>query len=123
MSSKNCVTFQRSNDRPNVHLEVRQIQHALHTYEDLDFLIPHDWKPGDQIPSFLVFFDNIDDSLRAAERLRRRLPANLRDKIVWFNSRMTAEFREANLEAYKNGELYGLFSTDSFGMACPHSLT
>ena len=66
------------------------------------------------------FFDKIDDSIAAAERLRNRLPESMRDKIVWFNSRMTPIFREQTLQDYKNGELYGLFCTDSFGMVRAH---
>ncbi|KAH9833451.1 P-loop containing nucleoside triphosphate hydrolase protein [Rhodofomes roseus] len=116
MSLKDCIVFQRSNDRPNVHIEVRRIEHSLRSFEDLDFLIPPDWKPGDETPSFLVFFDNIEDSIAAAERLRSRLPRDSKSKVMWFNSRMTSLFREEALKAFSNGELYGLCCTDSFGM-------
>lgn len=99
-----------------MHLEVRQIKHTLHTYEDLNFLIHPTWKPGDHLPKFVVFFDNIEESIMAAERLQRRLPESARDKIVWFNSRMTPEFWDEALDMFANGDMYGLFSTDSFGM-------
>ncbi|EPT02382.1 hypothetical protein FOMPIDRAFT_31902, partial [Fomitopsis schrenkii] len=71
-----------------------RMQHPANSFKNLDFLIPADWKPGDTMPSFLVFFDWIEDSIAAVKKLRSRLPAKMRDKIVWFNSRMTAPFRQ-----------------------------
>ena len=120
IQAKDCVTFQRSNDRPNVHLEVRRMRHPANSFRDLDFLIPPGWKPGDALPSFLVFFDRIEESIAAAKRLRSRLPPDLRDKIVWFNSRMTDPFRQTALDAYISGDIFGLYSTDSFGMVYTH---
>ncbi|KAH9929414.1 P-loop containing nucleoside triphosphate hydrolase protein [Fomitopsis serialis] len=88
-----CTVIRRSNDRPNVHIEVRRIKHSLSGYEDLDFLVlPRTERAaGDLIPKFLVFFDNIDDC-------------------------MSEQFREDDLAAFNASNLYGLCSTDSFGM-------
>ncbi|OCH92648.1 hypothetical protein OBBRIDRAFT_703370, partial [Obba rivulosa] len=108
----------RSNDRPNVHITVRKIVHPLHSFEDLAFLIPNNWEPGDELPKFLVFFDNIDESTKAAEFLKSRLPPEYRSKIAWFNSRMTAEFREETLQDFRDGKFFSLCCTDSFGMVC-----
>ena len=65
----NLKIIRRSNDHPNVYLTVRKIRHALSTFKDLEFLIPEGWVPGIRLPHFLVFFDNIEESLRAAEML------------------------------------------------------
>ncbi|KAH9929411.1 P-loop containing nucleoside triphosphate hydrolase protein [Fomitopsis serialis] len=88
-----CTVIRRSNNRPNVHIEVRRIKHSLSGYEDLDFLVlPRTERAaGDLIPKFLVFFDNIDDC-------------------------MSEQFREDDLAAFNASNLYGLCSTDSFGM-------
>ncbi|KAI0727952.1 P-loop containing nucleoside triphosphate hydrolase protein, partial [Fomitopsis betulina] len=86
ISPLTCAIFQHSNDRPNVHIEVHRIQHALHTYADLDFIFPPNWKPGDDLPRFLIFFDSIKESISAAEKLQSQLGASTRHKIVWFNS-------------------------------------
>lgn len=86
ISPLTCAIFQHSNDRPNVHIEVHCIQHALHTYADLDFIFPPNWKPGDDLPRFLIFFDSIKESISAAEKLQSQLGASTRHKIVWFNS-------------------------------------
>ncbi|KAI0635614.1 P-loop containing nucleoside triphosphate hydrolase protein [Trametes polyzona] len=108
--------IRRSNDRPNVFLTVRKIQHAVSSYEDLNFLIPDNWTPETDIPPFLIFFDNIEDSINATEALRRRLPPEHAGRIVWFNSDNTPGFRERSTEGFREHKLLGLSCTDSFGM-------
>ncbi|KAH9831739.1 P-loop containing nucleoside triphosphate hydrolase protein [Rhodofomes roseus] len=94
-----CTVLRRSNDRPNVHIEVRRIQHAQSSFEDLDFLVlpKTERASGDPIPKLLVFFDNIEE-------------------IHWFHAQMSEQFREDDLGAFNSSKLYGLCSTDSFGM-------
>lgn len=117
MQRDSTKLVERSNDRPNVYLTVRRIQHALNSFEDLDFLIPKNWVPGQPLPKFIVFFDDITESVAAAKRLRSRLPLEHRHLIKWFNADMTASFRERHTELYKEGEnLRGMCSTDSFGV-------
>lgn len=66
----------------------------------LTFLIPPGFKVDDPPPpKFLIFFDDIPDSINAACVLRRRLPSELREKI-------------------RSGETWGLCTTTSFGMVC-----
>lgn len=109
--------LERSNDRPNVYLTVRRIQHALTSFEDLDFLIPDGWTPDQPLPKFLVFFDDITDSVAAARRLRSRVPPEYQHLIKWFNADMTPTFRERHTELYKEGRnLRGICATDSFGV-------
>jgi superfamily II DNA helicase RecQ len=106
----------RSNDRPNVHLVVRKMVYPCNSFHDLAFLVPDNLQPGAPVPKFLVFFDNISDSVEAAKYLRNRLPLEYRDKITWFNSDMSSEFRSDETAKLKSGLTYGLFCTDSFGM-------
>ncbi|KAI0331424.1 P-loop containing nucleoside triphosphate hydrolase protein, partial [Cubamyces sp. BRFM 1775] len=109
-------TLQRSNDRPNVYITVQKIAHSLTSFKDLDFLVPDNWEPGTRIPRFLVFFDNIEESVKAANVLHRRVPPAYRKNIVWFNSDNTPEFREYTTTGFQNHHLYGLYCTDAFGM-------
>ena len=106
----------RSNDRPNIELTVRPMAHPANTFLDLAFLVPEnpppEWKPV----KFLVFFDDIAESIRAAKFLRNRLPIHRRSMLEWFNSEMSAEFREQRCEDLKEGHTWGLMCTDSFGM-------
>ncbi|KAJ7908543.1 P-loop containing nucleoside triphosphate hydrolase protein [Mycena leptocephala] len=109
--------IRRSNDRPNIHLAVREMKYPMNSFKDLAFLIPENWKPGDPLPpKFLIFFDSIADSIEAAKFLRGRLPFEYRHKIKWFNSEMSTEFKETESDALKTGKIWGLSCTDSFGM-------
>ncbi|KAI9066924.1 P-loop containing nucleoside triphosphate hydrolase protein [Trametes sanguinea] len=108
-------TIHRSNDRPDVYLTVRKIQHSLNSFKDLEALVP-DRSPGARIPRFLAFFDNKEESVKAATVLQALLPAEEQHKVVWFNSDCTPEFREYATEGFQDKKLYGLYCTDSFGM-------
>lgn len=108
--------IRRSNDRPNIQLNVREMKHAAKSFRDLDFLIPLDITEDSPPPKFLVFFDNMKESEAAITYLRSRLPEVLRSKITYFHSTMSPEFRKAKYEALQKGEIWGLCITDVFGM-------
>lgn len=119
LRSDNTAKFIRSNDRPNIHIVVRPMEHAIHTYHDLAFLIPNDFKAGDPPPpKFLIFFDSTVSTENAVHYLRTRLPEEFHDKIKWFHSTMTPAFREEELEAFRGDQIWGLAVTDAFGMVC-----
>ncbi|KAJ3559557.1 hypothetical protein NM688_g273 [Phlebia brevispora] len=113
------LVIRRPTDRPNIHLAVKRIEHALHSFQDLAFLVPGlgGWPDGDHLPpKFVVFCDSITDSVNAARYLRSRLPPPLRNKIMWFHSEMTNTYKAEVLEKLKSGEIWGLCATDAFGM-------
>lgn len=108
----------QSNDRPDIHLVVRGIKFALHTFQDLAFLLPENYIEGltPPPPKFLVFFDNTKVAEAAVRVLRMRLPPALRDKIKYFHAGMTQTYREEEYESLKGGVTWGLFVTAAFGM-------
>jgi superfamily II DNA helicase RecQ len=108
--------FQRSTDRPNIHLAVHKIKYSLGSFQDLAFLIPEGCSLQNQPPKFLIFFDNISESIEAAKYLRSLLPPELRLLIKWFNADMSQTFRDEESAAFKDGERAGLCCTDSYGM-------
>ncbi|KAI5980764.1 P-loop containing nucleoside triphosphate hydrolase protein [Pisolithus albus] len=117
MHSDNLVTIRQSSDRPNIKIGVQKMRYSLGSYADLAFLIPPGQKVGDSSPpKFLIFFDDIQDAIGAANYLRSRLPLGLQDKIKWLNSDMTSTFKEDELARIISGETWGLCTTDSFGM-------
>jgi superfamily II DNA helicase RecQ len=112
-----------SNDRPNIHLVVREIKYSVSSYADLAFLIPDNFKDGDIEPEkFLVFFDNTKEAEAAVKYLRTRLPHSLREKVKWFHSTMTSSYREEEFEALKIGGVWGMCVTDAFGMVSTHMI-
>ncbi|KII86188.1 hypothetical protein PLICRDRAFT_114870, partial [Plicaturopsis crispa FD-325 SS-3] len=107
----------RTNDRPNVHIMVRGLKFAANSFADLAFLIPDHFQDGDPPPEkFLIFFDNIKETEAAVRYLRSRLPRNLHNKIKWFHSVMTQDYRTDEYESLRAGDLWGLCVTDAFGM-------
>jgi ATP-dependent DNA helicase RecQ len=109
--------FTRSNDRSNIFITVRKMKYPLNSFKDLTFLIPKDWDGTTPLPyKFTIFFDNITESLAAAKYLRSLVPPAFRDKIKWFNSEMSPEFRAEESDKFNEGQNFGLCCTESFGM-------
>lgn len=104
--------IRRSNDRPNIYLTVRKMRHSARSFGDLDFLIPD----AGRIRKFAAFFGSIEESIQAADILRKKLAPEKQYQIICFNSDVTPTLREEVTEEYKDGKLYGLYCTDSFGM-------
>ena len=114
----NLELIRQPSIRPNIHIAVLPILSPLKKYEDLRFVL-NDWKPGDPAPpKFLVFFDDISDAVEACQSLQARLPRAFRNKLKWFNSEMSNTFKVEELAALRQGEVWGLCTTDSFGMVC-----
>jgi hypothetical protein len=83
----------------------------------LRFLIPPDWDGTTPLPwKFVIFFDAITESIAAAQYLRGLMPLEFREKIKWFNSEMSPEFRVDESDKFNKGINYGLCCTESFGM-------
>jgi len=129
VSRKDLHTIQLSNDRPNIALVVRKMKYAANTYMDLDFLVrdtnsdsPADTDSLDGSPppwhreKFVIFFDDKNEAIAAGDYLRSRLPIDQRQRIIWFMSDMSREFKDDGVEALATGEIWGICSTDSFGM-------
>lgn len=116
---KNCQLFQRTNDRPNIHLMVRKMQHPQNTYHDLAFLIPKSWTPDQPLPwKFMVFFNSKKEAEDAALYLMNLVPLEVREKFLWFHAGMSGFFRVEQIESFRNGETWGLELTDAGGMVC-----
>lgn len=106
----------------------RPLAFPANSFRDLDFLIPDCFREGDPaVPPFLVSFDNTKEAEKSVTYLRTRLPTSLSEKVCWFHSTMTQQYREDKVEAMREGSVWGLCCTDAFGMvslACmfPHPL-
>ncbi|KIK91053.1 hypothetical protein PAXRUDRAFT_150406, partial [Paxillus rubicundulus Ve08.2h10] len=106
-----------SSDRPNIKIGVRKIKYPLNTYTNLAFLILAGFKVGDPPPpKFLIFFNDIPDSINTAFLLCKRLPPKLQDKIKWFNADMSPTFKDTELVNLVSGNTWGFCMTTSFGM-------
>ncbi|KAF4579691.1 hypothetical protein EYR40_000127 [Pleurotus pulmonarius] len=106
----------QSNDRPEVSLLVQPLVYPANSFKDLEFLLkgnPYcDESPG----KFIVFFDNIKEAEAARNVLRKRLNNGNQLRVKYFHSTMTQAYREEELEKFRQDEVWGICSTDAFGM-------
>ncbi|PPQ76587.1 hypothetical protein CVT26_012791 [Gymnopilus dilepis] len=103
-----------SNDRPNIHIVVEEMQFSAASKKDLARVLKLD---GTSPPrKFLVFTNKRLETEEAVKKEWECLPDELKDKILWFHSGMSAEFRAKAIEKLKKGEIWGLFCTDAAGM-------
>ena len=117
MHTKNTEYIQCSNDRPEIKLVVQRMAFLANSFQDLDFLIPEEFKEEDPpAPKFLVFFSNRKVAEAAAQYLQSWLLESLVDKVKWFHAINTPEYREEEVESLSDGTTMGYCSTDSFGM-------
>lgn len=122
LTQQNTTIFQRSNDRPNIAIVVRRMQHSQDSYEDLAFLVPKNWKKEDPLPpKFMVFFDNKKDAEGATKFLRSRVSLELKERIPWFHAGMTKFFRAEQVVKLRGDnkeveEVFGFSATDSGGL-------
>ena len=129
ISQENLHAIQLSNDHSNVALVVCKMKYPANTYMDLDFLVQDtsldssanaDSSDASWLPrchkKFVIFFDDKNEAMAAGDYLRSRLPLDQHDRIVWFMSDMSREFKDDKVEALTSGQLWGICLTDSFGM-------
>ena len=122
LNDRDTEVFLRSNDRPNIALAVRRMEHPQNSFEDLAFLVPKGWKTGDSVPKkFMVFCNTKKETEAATAFLRSRVSSDLRDKVPWFHAGMTRFFRAEQVQNLRgeNGEeqeAWGFVATDSGGM-------
>lgn len=119
---RTCEIVRRSVDRHNISLTVRKIERPANSFEDIFFLLPEDCTPAgcrEHDKTFepaLIFVDNITEGVNMGDILRSKLPAEFRDRIRWFNADMSQTYRDEALKDFREGRLWVLICTDSFGM-------
>lgn len=122
LRSDKLFTMERPTDRPNVFIVVQQIMHSVSSFEDLAVLL-RGWKEGDEPPpKFIVFCNSKAETMNGALYLRSLLLKAYEDKIKWFHSSMSSEFRSDELDRLRTGETWGVFAMDSLGMVCASSI-
>ncbi|KAF5319256.1 hypothetical protein D9619_008322 [Psilocybe cf. subviscida] len=108
----------RSNNSPEIALTIHAMEYAIHTYQDLDFMVPEKYSPPleGRLQPFFIFCNTTKECEGAIKRLRLRLPQPLRHKIKWFHSTLTPMERDKILLQLIEGKIWGICCTDAFGM-------
>jgi superfamily II DNA/RNA helicase len=81
---------------------------------DLEHILNLDGRT--QPPLFMVFVNKRTESEELAKKEWENLPPNFREKVMWFHSGMSPEFREEVIRKLKSGEIWGIMCTDAAGM-------
>ena len=103
----------RSNDRPNISLVVDKMQYSAKSMLDLERVLQLN---GETPKKFMVFINKRRESEEMTKKEWDNLPPHLKEKIVWFHSGMSAEFREDAIRKLQTGEIWGIMCTDAAGM-------
>ncbi|KAJ6617238.1 P-loop containing nucleoside triphosphate hydrolase protein [Mycena sp. CBHHK59/15] len=112
------------NDRPNISIVVRGIQHPLNTYADLDFIVAG-VKSREDIKKTFIYADNIATGVEIIDHLTSLLPPEIRDVVQGYdapfrpyNAALSKEYRRKAMTMFKEGAIRILVCTDAAGMGC-----
>jgi superfamily II DNA helicase RecQ len=112
------------NDRPNVSIIVRAIHNPLHSYSDLNFLIPMetDIRHGADIKKTWIYADNIEVGAEIIDYLHTLLPKHLQDIVCPYNAVHSIDYRTVAMDQFRAGRIRILVCTDAAGMVCCMSI-
>lgn len=115
----NCETISVSNEKLNVALSVRLLQHPRETFADLLALFPIEGNTVEDFPQTLIYVNSRDEAERIQDFLRQHRPAYIQAVAFEFYHRFIAEDRKEIIErAIAAGILRGVSATDALGMVC-----
>lgn len=106
------------NDRPNVSLIVRQMEHAMNTHLDASFIIPQNYASTAKIPKTLVYVDSIEGGSDLIDYLVTLLKVeDQRSGVIRpFNAVHSHDFRKRVMEQFLDSSVRVLVCTDAAGM-------
>lgn len=115
---KDYVNIDIGNDRSNVSIVVRGIQHQLNTYADLDFVVALFKDDPGQIPKTFIYADNITVGQQIIDHLTSLLPEEFRlaGIIRPYNAAYGSAYRKEVMTQFLEGILRILVCTDAAGM-------
>lgn len=64
-------------------------------------------------PKFMVFVNKRNEAQELTENEWENMSPELREKVVWFHSGMSPEFREDAIRKLQSGEIWGIICTDA----------
>ena len=116
MQPNQTILIRCSNDRPDIHIMVEKMQYSPNSIDDVERILRLRILNADKPCKLMIFANARNETEEKAEHMRNCLPLDLRDKIMWFHSGMSPEFREEAIENLKNGDIWGFWCTDAAGM-------
>ncbi|THU87111.1 P-loop containing nucleoside triphosphate hydrolase protein [Dendrothele bispora CBS 962.96] len=112
-----CDIIAVSNEKPNVALSVRVMQHPQDTFADLLSLFPLDLTSSDGFPQTLIYVNSRQDAERIQDFLRQYCPDCVPKTSFEFYHRFIADDRKKFVEKGLHDEsLRAVPATDALGM-------
>jgi superfamily II DNA helicase RecQ len=102
------------NDRPNIFMEARTMQHEVGAMKDLtDILVP---APGEDLVKTMVFFNDRATPHKVENLLQRLLPRHLQSQVAVYHAMHTNEAKEWVMRLFKDSKIKVLLCTEAAGM-------
>ncbi|KAJ7692229.1 P-loop containing nucleoside triphosphate hydrolase protein [Mycena rosella] len=112
-----CARVAVSNEKPNVALSVRIIQHPQDTFADLMALFPPDAKGPEDFAQTLIYVQGRITAEKIQDFLRRNTPEEIAEQAFEFYHRHIDEDQKKVIQDRINdGSLRGVAATDALGM-------
>ncbi|KAF7372275.1 ATP-dependent DNA helicase Q-like 3 [Mycena venus] len=118
---RNSYTYQTiGNDRANVSMVIRAMEHPANSYRDTDFIVPADNKTLADIKLTFLYTDDIKDGGQLVDHLNARVHPNYRDRglVQPYNAGMSRQYRSYVMALFRAGVIRVLVCTDAAGMGC-----
>ncbi|KAG8704039.1 hypothetical protein FRC08_002483 [Ceratobasidium sp. 394] len=118
--SSRHLFINEGNDKPNLTIMAARCKYPLISLYDLAFIIPSIMFHPLDIPTTMVYADNIDVGQRIVRFLTSLLPLHLQNAgiIRPYNAHLTHEYRTLAMKGLREGNIRVLVCTDAAGMGC-----
>jgi superfamily II DNA helicase RecQ len=106
------------NDRANVAMVIRAMEHPANSFRDTDFCVPEDNKVPADIKLSFVYTDDIKDGGQLVDHLNARVHPDYRSRglVRPYNAGMSRQYRAHVMALFKAGIIRVLVCTDAAGM-------
>ncbi|KAJ7153843.1 P-loop containing nucleoside triphosphate hydrolase protein [Mycena filopes] len=112
-----CARVSVSNEKPNIALSVRILQHPQDTFADLITLFPRDFKDPQDFAQSLIYAGGRMEVEKMQDVLRHNRPTCIPADVFKFYHRFIAEERKQLVQdRIENGSLRAVATTDALGM-------
>ncbi|KAJ7720137.1 P-loop containing nucleoside triphosphate hydrolase protein [Mycena maculata] len=113
----NCARVAVSNEKPNVALSVRILQHPQDTFADLMTLFRRDIHGPEDFEQSLIYVEGRITGEKIQDFLRRNTPDEIAEQAFVFYHRHIDEKEKQRIQnAINDGSLRGVAATDALGM-------
>lgn len=114
---QNCKMIQISNDRPNISLSVRVMEHPEDSKADLRCSIPIGITQADEIPITLIYMNARLECERTVDKLRNWLPSTISDaSIAYYHAKIGSGRKREIEQSLRDGKVRIVVCTEAMGM-------